>query len=84
MADPAGSSAAWKRAALRRALAVLLLAVVGLVLAFATDGTASDVGYGLFGIAVVLALSLAFLEVGFSEDRARAREQRRRGRGSGA
>ena len=79
MADPAGRSAAWKRAAVRRALVVLLLALVGLVLAFATDGTASDVGYGLFGIAFVLALSLAFLEFGFSEDRARAREERRRG-----
>lgn len=67
----------WKRAAVRRAAGVLALAVAGLVLAFATDGIASDVGYGLFGIAFVLALSLAFLEVGYSEDRARAREERR-------
>lgn len=72
---------AWKRAALRRALAVAALAVVALLLAFAAHGIASDVGYGLFGIAFVLALSLAFLEVGYSEDRARAREERRRGGG---
>ena len=70
---------AWKRAALLRGAAVAALAAVGLVLAFATDGTAPDVGYTLVGIAFVLALSIAFLEIGYSEDRARAREERRRG-----
>ena len=77
----ADRSARWKRAAAIRAAAVAALAVVGLVLAFAAEGTASDVGYTLFGIAFVLALSLAFLEVGYSEERARAREARRRGGG---
>lgn len=79
MGPPSGSDAGWKRAALLRGAAVAALAVVGLVLAFAAEGTVSDVGYTLVGIAFVLALSLAFLEVGYSEDRARAREERRRG-----
>lgn len=78
MAPPSGSDAGWKRAALLRGATVAALALVGLVLALAADGTASDVGYTLVGIAFVLALSLAFLEVGYSEDRARAREERRR------
>lgn len=78
MGPPSGDPGSWKRAAALRGAAVAALAVAGLVLAFATDGTVSDVGYGLFGIAFVLALSLAFLEVGYSEDRSRAREERRR------
>lgn len=77
---PPPSDSTWKRAAAIRGAAVAVLAIAGLVLAFAADGTASDVGYTVFGIAFVLALSLLFLEVGYGEDRARARE--RRGRGS--
>jgi hypothetical protein len=63
------------RATLRtpRWLVPPVLAVVGLVLAVATSGAPSVVGICLVGAAVVLVVSLVFLEVGYSEDRARAR-----------
>ena len=50
-----------------------VIAVVGIVLVLATSGTMEIVGAGVIGVAAVVAISLAFLEVGYSEDRARAR-----------
>jgi hypothetical protein len=64
-----------RRAAARRFLAALALAVAGLVLAIGADGTASVAGWTVVGVAATVAISLVFLEVGLSEDRARAREQ---------
>ena len=52
-----------------------LLVVVGSVCTAALSGLASDLALGVMGLGVVLAASLVFLEVGFSEDRERAREQ---------
>jgi hypothetical protein len=69
----------WRRAAARRALVPLVLIVIGAVIASVTDGTAQAVGFGIFGVGCVLAVSLFFLEVGYSEDRERARDAKRRG-----
>jgi hypothetical protein len=56
-------------------IALVVLAVVGLVIVLATDDTALDaIGVGLTGVAVVGSVSLAFYAVGRSEDRARAAE----------
>lgn len=70
----------WRRAALRRALVPLALLIVGIALLVATGDIANLVGWGAIGVALTLAVSLAFLEVGYSEDRARARERARRRR----
>ncbi len=50
-----------------------VIALVGVALILATSGTLEIVGAGVIGVAAVVALSLAFLEVGYSEDRARER-----------
>ena len=50
-----------------------IIAVVGVVLVIAASGTMEIVGAGVIGVAAVVAISLAFLEVGYSEDRARER-----------
>ena len=63
----------WRRAAARRFALALAIALVGVVLVLATSGTAELVGAALLGLAVTVAVSLAFLEVGLSEDRARER-----------
>ena len=61
-----------------RILPPLALAVAGVVLATAWSSTAAQAaGFALVGIACVIAVSLAFLEIGLSEDRERARVQRR-------
>jgi hypothetical protein len=57
-----------------------LLVVVGGVCAVVLSGLASDLALGLLGAGVVLAVSLVFLEIGFSEDRERAREEAARRR----
>jgi hypothetical protein len=49
------------------------LAAVGIAVVLATSGTAAIVGWGIVASAVTVAISLVFLEVGYSEDRARAR-----------
>jgi membrane-associated phospholipid phosphatase len=55
--------------------------LVGVVLVLAGGGgDVSIVGAGLIGVAVVLAISNLFFEIGRSEDRARAREAERRRR----
>jgi hypothetical protein len=64
----------WRRAAARRFLVPLAIAIAGIVVVAVSSGTAEIVGGGL--IAVTIAISLAFLEVGYSEDRAREREER--------
>jgi hypothetical protein len=64
----------WRAAAARRMLAPVAIAVAGIVLVVAGDGgTLAIVGWGVVGLALTVAVSLVFLEVGYSEDRARAR-----------
>ena len=59
-----------------------LLVVGGAVSAAAVGGVTGDVlALALIGVGLIEATSLAFLEVGLSEDRERARDlERRRGR----
>ena len=63
----------WRAAAKRRAIVPAVLAVIGLVLVAVADGTVRIVGVVVLGIAVTVAISLVFLEVGLSEDRERER-----------
>jgi chromate transport protein ChrA len=67
-----------RSAVARRSLVPLVLACAGILLAALSSGTARIIGWGVIGVAIVVALSLVFLEVGYSEDRARAEEARRR------
>ena len=53
--------------------ATLVAAAAAIALILATDGVAGVIGWGVLGVAIVLAVSLVFLEVGYSEDRDRAR-----------
>ena len=73
MREQAADDKDWRRAAARRFLVPLALAVVGAVLVLAASGTAELIGAGLIALAATIAVSLAFLEVGYSEDRARER-----------
>jgi hypothetical protein len=58
-----------------------LLVIAGIVCAiFVPDGTGEVLVLALMGTGLIVATSLAFLEVGLSEDRERARERERRGR----
>jgi hypothetical protein len=62
----------WQGAAARRMLLPLAIVVIGIVLIVAGDGgTLTIVGWGTFALALTVAISLVFLEVGYSEDRAR-------------
>jgi hypothetical protein len=70
----------WRRAARRRFILPVVIAVVGVVLGVATSGVAQIVGWGVFAVALTIAISLVFLEVGLSEDRARAAEDAERAR----
>jgi hypothetical protein len=57
-----------------RWLIPVALLVAGIVVVLAGSGTTADiVGGGIIAVAVTVAVSLAFLEVGLSEDRARER-----------
>lgn len=57
-----------------------MLLIAGLVVVIAAGGaTGQIVGWGIVGVAATIAVSLVFLEVGYSEDRERAREQEGRG-----
>jgi hypothetical protein len=67
-----------RRAATRRFLAPLAIAALGIPLIATTSETVSIIGWGTFAVAVTVAISLIFLEIGYSEDRARAREERAR------
>jgi hypothetical protein len=66
----------WRGAAARRFLVPLAIAAVGIVLVVATTGAVRVIGWGVVAVAITVAMSLVFLEIGFSEDRARAREDR--------
>ena len=55
-----------------RAVVVAVVLVAGLAIAIASHGATRAVGAGIAGLGAVLAVSLAFLEVGLSEDRDRA------------
>jgi predicted MFS family arabinose efflux permease len=58
-------------------IGALVLLVAGIVLAAAGSSVlVTAVGWALFGVALVLLVSLAFLLVGESEDRDRARNPR--------
>ena len=56
-----------------RWLLPLALLAAGIAVVAVADGTAEIIGGGIIAIAATVAISLAFLEVGYSEDRARAR-----------
>jgi hypothetical protein len=74
MSDPGTSEpAARRRRPAPRWLLPPVIALVGVALILATSGTLEIVGAGVIGVAAVVAISLAFLEVGYSEDRARDR-----------
>jgi hypothetical protein len=68
----------WIAAAAQRSLAPIAIAAVGIVLVAVWAGTVRIIGWGVLGVASVVALSLVFLEVGYGEDRALARERRAR------
>jgi hypothetical protein len=56
-----------------RWLIPVALLIAGIVVVIVGTGTADAVGGGIIAAALVVAVSLAFLEVGLSEDRARER-----------
>jgi hypothetical protein len=60
-----------------------VLAVAGTVVVVASSDVGRIIGWGLVALAITLAISLVFLEVGYSEDRERARQARRRDNGVG-
>ena len=66
----------WRRAAARRFLVSLVIAIAGVVVIAVGSGTAEIIGGGVVAVAVTVAINLAFLEVGYSEDRARERDER--------
>ena len=76
MAQRASTDGDWRARALRRFVAPLLIAVAGFVVVILGDGTTRAVGWGIVAIAITVAVSLVFLEVGLSEDRDRAEEDR--------
>lgn len=59
-----------KSSVLRFAFAVVL-GIVGVVIALASDGALEIIGWGILAVAATLVVSFFFLEVGLSEDRAR-------------
>jgi hypothetical protein len=62
-----------------RAILIVALVVLAAGIALAAAGTSvlvTAIGWALFGVALVLLLSLAFLLVGESEDRDRLRNPR--------
>ena len=77
---PGAEERGWRRAAALRFLVPLVIAAAGIVLIAADDRTVSAIGWGVFGVAITVAISLVFLEIGYSEDRDRSRERRARGR----
>lgn len=51
------------------------MAVVGGVVGILTSGVPQIIALGFVTVAITIAISLVFLEVGLSEDRERAREE---------
>ena len=77
----APKESAWQpAAAARRFVAPATIVAAGAILVIVTAGTARIVGWGVLTIGLTLAVSVVFLEVGYSEDRARAKERRPPGR----
>ena len=72
----ASDDTAWRRAAARRALLPIGIAVVGILVIVLSTGTVRIIGWGVLAVAITVAISLVFLEVGYSEERARARGER--------
>jgi uncharacterized membrane protein YccC len=70
----------WRRAARRRFIVPAVIAIVAVVVGVLTSGVAQIVAWGVFAVALTIAISLVFLEVGLSEDRARAAEEAERRR----
>jgi hypothetical protein len=69
----------WRRRAARRAILPLLVAVGGFVVVLiGKEDTLGIVGWGIVSLGVTIAISLVFLEVGYSEDRERAADEARR------
>jgi xanthosine utilization system XapX-like protein len=64
----------WRRAAARRAMLPVAIALIGIVGVIAGEGTLRIVAWGVVGVAITVATALVFLEVGYSEDRARTRD----------
>lgn len=58
-------------------VAIALVGIVGIV---AGEGTLRIVAWGVIGVAITVATALAFLEIGYSEDRARTRGSATSGR----
>jgi uncharacterized membrane protein len=79
-ASGAPEDGGWRAFVAARAVAVLLIATPGIVLAAATAGTTAIVGWSLVAVAGTFAISFVFLGIGYSEDRAREREQGPRSR----
>lgn len=75
-AGAGASDSDWRRAAARRFVVPVVAAAVGLALVLGASGTTRAIGWGVVALAITVAVSLVFLEVGYSEDRARAREER--------
>jgi xanthosine utilization system XapX-like protein len=64
----------WRRAAARRAMLPVAIALVGIVGLIAGEGALRIAAWGVVGVAITVATALVFLEVGYSEDRARTRD----------
>jgi hypothetical protein len=73
----------WRRAARRRFIVPVVIAIAAVVAGLLTTGVAQIIAWSLFAVALTLAISLVFLEVGLSEDRARAAEEAERARRHG-
>jgi uncharacterized membrane protein len=65
----------WQRDAVRRALWVLALFVVGAIPVVIGGETLTVVGATIMGLALILATALVFYEIGLSEDRDRERHR---------
>jgi uncharacterized membrane protein len=65
----------WQREAVRRALWVLALFVVGAIPVVIGGETLTVVGATIMGLALILATALVFYEIGLSEDRDRDRHR---------
>ena len=69
----------WKQEAIRRFTLAAVLLVAGLVIVIlAGSGVLRILGWAVVAAAISIAVSLAFLEIGYSEDRARSNERRGR------
>jgi xanthosine utilization system XapX-like protein len=64
----------WRRAAARRAMLPVAIALIGIVGVIAGEGMLRIVAWGVIGVAVTVATALVFLEIGYSEDRGRTRD----------